>query len=367
MNKTITDSESWNNCDMPRPTSSENNNKSYAVQEEADLVMLGAISRNDENYEQKSDNFTESVSSCVSQISKRHDERRTVVRKRTRNKDSWIDVKAKKARSSGIEGIGRTGVPIQSRKMRDGCNDKCRFRCSQKVSVAARKAAFSQFWRLGDRSKQWECITNWVHSETVRNNETIDCDSEKESKKKFISHHFALPDEGKLIKVCKKTFLDTLGISYQWIRTADKKKKYTNSTLIINSDERGKHKMRPHKVPEKFKQAARDHLSSFPVMDSHYCGENTSRKYLEEGLSISKMYFLFREEMRKKCETVHVTEQMYRKIFKTEFNYAFFVPKKYRCEQCEAFQNLSDNEKALQLEIQKLHLRNKKNEGTRGI
>ena len=291
---------------------------------------------------------------------------KTVVRKRTRNKDSWIDVKAKKARSSGIEGIGRTGLPIKSRKMGDGCSDKCRFRCSQKICLRARKAAFSQFWQLGDRSKQWECITNWVQSKTVPNNKTIDSDSEKESKKKFISHRFALPDEGKLIKVCKKTFLDTLGISYQWIRTADKKKKYTNSTLIINSDERGKHKMRPHKVPEKFKQAVRDHLSSFPVMDSHHCGENTSRKYLEEGLSISKMYFLFLEEMRKKGETVYVTQQMYRKIFNTEFNYSFFVPTKGRCEQCEAFQNLSENEKALQQEKQNLHLSNKKNEGIHG-
>ena len=88
--------------------------------------------------------------------------------------------------------------------------------------------------------------------------------------------------------------------------------------------------MRPHKVPEKFKQAVRDHLSSFPVMGSHYCGENTSTKYLEEGLSISKMYFLFQEEMRKKKETVYVTQQMYRKIFNTEFNYSFFVPKKGR-------------------------------------
>lgn len=151
------------------------------------------------------------MSSCVSQIRKTHDQRKTVVRKRTQNKDSWIDVKAKRARSSGIEGIGRTGLPIKSREMRDGCNDKCRFRCSQKICVGARKAAFSQFWQLGDRSKQWECITNWVHSKTVRNNGRIDSDSEKESKKKFVSHRFALPDEGKLIKVCKKTFLDTLG------------------------------------------------------------------------------------------------------------------------------------------------------------
>ena len=75
-----------------------------------------------------------------------------------------------------------------------------------------------------------------------------------------------------------------------------------NSTLVINSDERGKHKIRPHRVPEKFKQVARDHLASFPVMDSHYCRENTSRKYLEKGLSINKMYLLFKEEMREKMK-----------------------------------------------------------------
>ena len=57
----------------------------------------------------------------------------------------WIDVKAKKARNSGTEGTGRKKVPIKARKMRDGCDIKCRFRCYENISIDARIKAFSEF------------------------------------------------------------------------------------------------------------------------------------------------------------------------------------------------------------------------------
>ena len=130
-----------------------------------------------------------------------------------------------------------------------------------------------------------------------------------------------MPNGDGATKVCKKMFLDTLNISYQWVRTADKKKKLTNSTRVIICDKRGKHSNRPFTVPETLKHVARAHISSFPAIDSHYCRENTRRKYLEEGLSISKMYSLFKEKMKIIGETTFVTQQMYRKIFNTEYNY----------------------------------------------
>lgn len=42
----------------------------------------------------------------------------------------------------------------------------------------------------------------------------------------------------------------------------------------------------------------REHIKKFPVIESHYCRENTKRKYLEEGLSIGKMYKLYIEEKK---------------------------------------------------------------------
>lgn len=72
------------------------------------------------------------------------------------------------------------------------------------------------------------------------------------------------------------------------------------------------------------------------------------------------MYSLFKEKMKIIGEATFVTQQMYRKIFNSEYNYGLFVLKKERCEQCEMFSNLSESQKALCEKTQKLHFNNKK-------
>lgn len=129
-------------------------------------------------------------------------------------------------------------------------------------------------------------------------------------------------------------FTLVIDISYQWIRTADKKFQAANGTLVVGNDERGKHLNRPFKVPDMLKNTAREHISSFPVIDSHYCRENTTKKYLEEGLSLRKMYKMYKDDITQRGENSFVSEQMYRRIFNSEFNYGFFIPKKDRSVCC---------------------------------
>lgn len=56
---------------------------------------------------------------------------------------------------------------------------------------------------------------------------------------------------------------------------------------------RGRHKNRPSKCSEEMINKVINHIKRFPTIESHYCRENTKRQYLEEGLSISKMYSLY--------------------------------------------------------------------------
>ena len=79
-------------------------------------------------------------------------------------------------------------------------------------------------------------------------------------------------------------------------------------------------------------------------MESHYCRADTSRKYLEPGLSVIKMDELYKE----KCKEEHLTpvsSQIYRKIFATEYNLGFHHPRKDQCLQCETFKRASEHEK----------------------
>lgn len=125
-------------------------------------------------------------------------------------------------------------------------------------------------------------------------------------------------------------FILFLDISYQWIRTADKKIYMVNSTQIIESDKRGKHSTRPCRIPDAVKTIAKEHIESYPVIDSHYCRANTTKKYLEEGLSLSKMYRMYVEQRHLNNDNNIVSHQTYERIFNYEYNYGFFKPKKDR-------------------------------------
>lgn len=117
-------------------------------------------------------------------------------------------------------------------------------------------------------------------------------------------------------------------ITYQWVRTAHKKLGTVDETGVIQGDQRGKHSNRPFTYPEILKNMVRSHISSFPVMESHYCRENSHKKYLDEALTINKMYSEYLKWIPNK--KFIVSRSMYYHIFNTEFNYGIYKPKKDR-------------------------------------
>ena len=117
-------------------------------------------------------------------------------------------------------------------------------------------------------------------------------------------------------------------ITSQVVRTAVKKiLKTPGGVLISEPDYRGKHDNRPNSYPDEMLNEVRQHIESFPVMESHYCRKDTKKKYLEENLNLSKMYSMYEFDKKEKKED-YVAEQKYCKIFNTEYNYSFFLPKK---------------------------------------
>ena len=196
-------------------------------------------------------------------------------------------------------------------------------------------------------------------SGTTNNESDDDVELYDEKRKQYT---YKLPKKDGLgnIIVCKKMFLDTLGISYQWVRTARLKKSQTDNTGIIQPDNRGKQtENRPFRYPDEMIEAARTHIARFPVVPSHFCRENSKRKYIEEGLSLRKMYDLYELAMKDQ-NTSCVSRYKYEEIFRKEFNYGFFQPKKDRCEQCERYKNYSSVEKLEHREEQTTHVTNKK-------
>ena len=241
--------------------------------------------------------------------------------------------------------------------MGPGCSSNCRFKCHDRISTEQRQKVLDKFLALGDHVLQWRFIAQYAtNSDPLQRKENV---LHEDERRKNISHTFFLPIETSKIKVCKRMFLSTLsklrmiiidqraiqihiiftqnlqcyfffctGVSAQLLLTVDKKRSSDEHFLNL-SDERGKHHNRPFKVPEEAKNLVREHINMYPVIESHYCRKDTKRKYLEEGLSISKMYRMYKEYVGKK-EQQPVSEQIYSIIFSKHFNYGFFKPKKDR-------------------------------------
>ncbi|KAJ8684492.1 hypothetical protein QAD02_020284 [Eretmocerus hayati] len=263
---------------------------------------------------------------------------KTKTRKRQSDPNSWIDVQAKKARVSGEAGVGRKNKPILPKSMDiEGCGPDCPMKCTGHINVPSRKKCFGAWYKLESVQLQWEALCNWIYMKQVGKDSGTPPDSDSESEpdlemigkgKKYGKSSYNLPNEkGKLIPVCRKMFLKTLGISYQRVKTALKRKRESGLTGVISSDKRGRHtENRPHRVPESVKDSARAHIESFPTMESHYCREGTAKNYLDESIeSLAMMYKLYIESARENNIGRVVSEHM--------------------CEKSETYKLLSKDDK----------------------
>jgi hypothetical protein len=181
-------------------------------------------------------------------------------------------------------------------------------------------------------AKKMFIVSNTEKTQTAR--KTIGAQSRRSYTYKY---NFNVINE--VIKVCREFYLGTLDISEKPVYTAHKNKDETTGLPAVSK--KGLH---PKKmIPEPQKQQIRDHIESFPKMESHYCRMTTRREYLEAHLNISKMYDLYKEKQIQEGKTV-VKKNIYDKIFNTEYNLAFHIPKSDRCDTCEAFLVASQNQ-----------------------
>lgn len=111
--------------------------------------------------------------------------------------------------------------------------------------------------------------------------------SEGSNRGQNIAYYFT--SQGKQVRVCKGFFMKTLHIGDKFIRNTFKKK---NGIGILEKDKRGYHSNKP-KLSNDIKQAIRNHINSFPRVDSHYLRAQTSKQFLDGSLTLAQMYRLY--------------------------------------------------------------------------
>ncbi|XP_050310440.1 uncharacterized protein LOC126746304 isoform X2 [Anthonomus grandis grandis] len=153
--------------------------------------------------------------------------------------------------------------------------------------------------------------------------------------------------------VCREFFMATLNVTDALMRSSLQKQ---TSRGVLEKDRRGKHTP-SHKLSAEVDAFIREHILSFPSVESHYCRKSNDRRYSDASLNISVMYRMYKDVCRAK-NVKTVTLEKYRSIFR-EYKLSFFVPKKDQCKTCLAQKNISEEDKYEKEATFKRHLEKK--------
>lgn len=250
--------------------------------------------------------------------------KKQLFRKRKANPSSWLRNKRKHCRDHGLAYTGKAGKQIAKRSIVYKNCEKCRFKCSHKISEDSANRIFKIYWGFGSYEKQRNFICQHVEKSEVKR---------QTGSRKHASYAYFLQDDNKQVRVCKRFFLGVLSIGKKTVEVAMKKK---NHGMFAGSDLRGKQQS-ANKTPDSDVNFIRQHIESFPTVPSHYTRKHSARGYLDSCLTIRKMYQLYEEECKKTNRRV-CRFGVYRNIFCTQYNLSFHKPKKDQCTLCSVYE-----------------------------
>jgi len=192
--------------------------------------------------------------------------------------------------------------------------------CDGKFNAESRNKLFQDFWAV-----DWNRKRDFVLSNTEVMGIARKTAGEASRRKSTI--HYYLPTEQSRIKVCKNFFLSTLGVGTMFVRWTLKNAASTFAPVHGHTG-----KSPANKTPSAVRQHTVNFLKRFPTMPSHYCRRDTNLMYLEPGLTIPKLYQLYKQEVDNEKKR-GVSMKIFREVFR-ELNLGFFNPRKDQCDTC---------------------------------
>lgn len=248
-------------------------------------------------------------------------------KKRLRKTENWISVKAKRLKDRGKSYKSRTGKVIQAKK--------CVLGCSKKVSENYRAQVFKEYWEMASLQRHRDFMGSCVEQLQLKYIRITTGVSRKPN------CAFYLVINGEKVRICKTFLINTLGITERTIRTVIESR--VSGTGIVVEDKRGKHSKHKN-VNEELLKSMRDHINSIPRVENHFVRRETTRELIDGGLSIAELHRHYSSE-RSSAQKIAASYDMYARVFNTEYNIGFVVPRKDQCDLCESYNNSLDNVK----------------------
>ena len=243
-------------------------------------------------------------------------------RKRKVNKGLWKQIEAKKSRECGKSYISRWDKVVNEKIVPEGrlCSEKCRLKCSEKLDVTARTQLFDNFYSLNQQEKHryiFSCIETFkpIQTKNIRSD----------------SHCYFIVMKQEKIQICKSAVMNLFSISSSYFLKAQKAHQGGSCSPSPLKSGRSKGSRCKMTSEEKIDEI-RKHIEKFPAEMSHSRKKNPNRKYLQCDLSISKMYAMYKREA-----IDPVKENIYSRVFVTDFNLGFGSPRSDTCSTCDEF------------------------------
>lgn len=290
------------------------------------------------------------VNTTVAEINPQETVTEKKSKKRVRKPEKWKSKVAKVLRNSGKAylSMAKSKKQIPARLVRPPCGEKCRLKCKNKIDEVTRQQLFDAYWSLGNLERQREFVVR--HSQEIKPKYRYSSTQNLRA----LNTAFYFEILGSKIRVCKPFFKSTLDISNKAIKTALSKK---SESGFIESDNRGRHCNHPTIDPE-IRQSVIDFVNTIPRIESHYLRAQTSREFISSDKSLADIYRDYKG-LRENDGLPAATSSTFHRIFNTEFNISFFIPKKDQCDLCERYKNCDEEEKRkLSLEYEQ-HLKEK--------
>lgn len=173
-------------------------------------------------------------------------------------------------RATGQKYINTNGDTVAAKAPKPVDCTKCKLKCYQNITEEQRIALCQDYYVLGDYWKQRNYICTSV--------DTFEPDSRLSNKGvRAYSAKYYLMVDGQRINVCQKFFLSTLNVSQKLVRLALEKK--TETGQFGHSDQRGK-KTQCDPGKDDQKDRVRQHIASYPAVESHYLRKKTTKNSL---------------------------------------------------------------------------------------
>ncbi|GFR83941.1 Lish domain-containing [Elysia marginata] len=245
--------------------------------------------------------------------------RQATPQKRQRNPELWKKNVRKRARQMGQAYVTDTGREVPARKIREGCGSSCRLGCQEKFDQASREDLFQTFWGLEDKGQQRLYIARHV----------IKCDIARKrveaSDRRGFTLKYYFYNGKELSQVCRKFFVETLDVGRDFIYGTLEKE--DPKTGLIAPERQGKHG-KQRRVSEAVLSSVREHILTFPTVDAQNGKSKSKRQYLEAGLSVAKMYRMYKEYCAARNIQDVASADRYRRVFDEDFNLTFLKAKK---------------------------------------